>query len=262
MPDAEKASGIRRLFASFSRSNLTPMMDRSLGGVSTIQWMEPDVLKSLMRNGAISSFGIAVGIVAALLASAALAETAPPAADQKAPPAPAPAPSQWIKVCDPQNAAICQITEDYSLAGTNTLIGSVSIQTTPDANKFAVGIQVPLGFLLQAGIPLSIDGTKQATAQFITCVPSPQSRAYFCLAQLLTDGGFIDSLKKGKNLQLALFAMDKTSTTLDFPLTNFTDAFNGPDQAALARQREDAAKILAEKAKERAKQLEGQQPKP
>ena len=38
-------------------------------------------------------------------------------------------------------------------------------------------------------------------------------------------------------------------------------SFDGPDQAALARQRDDAAKVLAEKAKERAKQLEGQQPK-
>ena len=54
--------------------------------------------------------------------------------------------------------------------------------------------------------------------------------------------------------------MDKTSTTLSFPLDTFASAFDGPDQAALARQRDDAAKVLAEKAKERAKQLEGQQP--
>lgn len=221
------------------------------------------MFESVMRNGAISSFGIALGIaaafsVAAPFAAGALAETAPAsqANNVKLPDA---APTEWIKLCDPQNAKICQVTEDYSLAGSNSPIGSVSIQTTPDANKFGLGIQVPLGFLLQAGIPISIDGEKKMTAQFITCLPSPQSQSYFCLAQALVDTAFIDSLKKGKAMQMELVSMDKSSTSLAFPLENFTAVFDGPDQAALARQREDAAKVLAEKAKERAKQLEGQQ---
>jgi hypothetical protein len=55
--------------------------------------------------------------------------------------------------------------------------------------------------------------------------------------------------------------MEKKATRIAFPLDTFAESFDGPDQAALARQREDAAKVLAEKAKERAKQLEGQQPK-
>ena len=219
--------------------------------------------KSLMRTGAISSLGIALGIVVAALASGALAETAPaPAPAQKGQPAPKVAPTEWAKVCDPNNAKLCQVSEDYALVGASSVIGSVSIQTSPDPNKFAVGIQIPIGFLLQAGIPLSIDGAKKTTAPFITCLPSPQGPSYFCLAQVLVDGGFVDSLKKGKSLDMALVSMDRKSTTLSFPLATFASAFDGPDQAALARQRDDAAKILAEKAKERAKQLEGQQPKP
>ena len=107
-------------------------------------------------------------------------------------------------MCDPKNAKLCQITEDYALVGASSPIGSISIQTSPDPNKFALGIQVPIGFLLQAGIPLSVDGAKKATAQFITCLPSPQSQSYFCLAQALVDDGFIDSLKKGKSLELTL----------------------------------------------------------
>ncbi len=218
------------------------------------------MLKSLMRtNRAISFLGIAVGMVVTSLATGALAETAP-VAPQNTQKAPDLAPTQWIKVCDPNNAKLCQITEDYALAGASQPIGSIAVQTSPDPNKFAVGIQVPLGFVLQAGIPLSVDGTKKADAPFITCLPSPQSQTYFCLAQTLIDGKFIATLKKGKTLQLQLTTMDKTSTTLSFPLATFAAAFDGPDQAALARQREDAAKVLAEKAKERAKQLEGQQP--
>ncbi len=227
---------------------------------------------TLKRSRAISSFGIVLGIVVACtgvgaLTTAALAATAapaPPAAapQQQQPQQPPVAPSEWVKVCDPNNAQICQITEDYGLVGAQSPIGSVSVQTSPDPNKFGIGIQVPLGFMLPAGIPLSIDGTKKGSAQFITCLPSPQSQTYFCLAQALVDGGFIDALKKGKALQLALAAPDKTGTTLVFPLDTFADAYTGPDQAALARQREDAAKVLAEKAKERAKQLEGQQNPP
>jgi len=218
-----------------------------------------------MRTGAISSLGIAVGIVVAGLATGALAETAPavaPAPAQTGQPAPAVAPTAWGKVCDPNNAKLCQVSEDYALVGANSVIGSVSIQTSPDPNKFAVGIQVPIGFLLQEGIPLSVDGAKKITAPFITCLPSPQGPSYFCLAQALVDSAFVDSLKKGKSLNLALVSMDRKKSTLSFPLATFASAFDGPDQAALARQRDDAAKILAEKAKERAKQLEGQQPKP
>ena len=220
------------------------------------------MLKSLMRNEAISSIGIAVGMVVAFAVggpTGALAETAPAAAQQAQPPAAEIAPTQWIKVCDPKDAKICQITEDYGLAGAASPLASISVQTSPDPKKFALGIQVPLGFLIESGIPLSVDGAKKATAQFITCLPSPQSQTYFCLAQALVDDAFIGSLKTGKDLQLVLTAMDKTSTTLAFPLTSFAGAIDGPDQAALARQREDAAKILAEKAKQRAKQLEGQQ---
>ncbi len=221
---------------------------------------------SLKRSGAISSFGIALGILVTCaggvpLATQALAETAPAVAAPKTQDVPAPAPTEWVKVCDPNNAKVCQVTEDYALAGSPAPISSISVQTSPDPNKFAVGIQVPLGFLLQEGIPISVDGTKKATAQFITCLPSPQSQTYFCLAQALVDGPFVDALKKGKALQLQLSAPDKTSTRISFPLATFATSYDGPDQAALARQREDAANVLAQKAKERAKQLEGQQPK-
>jgi invasion protein IalB len=216
-----------------------------------------------MRTGAVSSFGIAFGIALACLTTASLAETAAPApAPAQSKPAPAAIASQWTKVCDPNNAKLCQVTAEYSTDGGASLLGSISVQTSPDPNKFAVGIQVPLGFIVQVGVPLTVDGTKKATAPFITCLPSPQGQTYFCLAQTLVDGAFIDTLKKGKKLDLALFTMDKTSTTMSFPLDNFGASFDGPDQSALARQRDDAAKVLAEKAKERAKQLEGQQPKP
>ncbi len=225
------------------------------------------MLKSLIRNGAISSGGIVLGAVmafsvAGLAPIGAMAETTPAPADQAKPAGPDVAPTEWVKICDPKDASLCQISEDYLLVGANSAIASISIQTSPDPKKFAVGIQVPLGFMVNAGIPLNVDGTKKATAQFITCVPSPQSQAYFCLAQALVDDGFIDTLKKAKMLQLSLTGMDKSTATMNFPLTTFAQAYDGPDQAALARQRDDAAKILAEKAKERAKQLEGQQPKP
>jgi invasion protein IalB len=219
----------------------------------------------LKRSGAISSFGIVVGVFVTFAGGApfaprALAETAPTAAPQTTQDIPDPAPTQWIKT-DPKNAKVCQITEDYALTGSPSPISSVSLQTSLDPDKFGLGIQVPLGFLFQKGIPLSVDGTEKATAQFITCLPSPQSQTFFCLAQALVDGAFVDSLKKGKALQLLLAAPDKTSTRLVFPLATFAQAYDGPDQAALARQRDDAAKVLAEKAKERAKQLEGQQGK-
>jgi len=225
------------------------------------------VLKSMKRNRAISSAGIALGIGLAVSlagpASGAPATTAPaPAAgNQATAAAPTVAPSQWVKVCDPNNAKLCQISEDYGLVGDPAPIGSVAIQTTPDPKKFAVGIQVPLGVRLDEGIPLILDGTKTATAQFLTCVPAPNGPSYFCLAQAVVDNGFINALKKGKMLQLSLASVNKTSKMMDFPLANFTQAFDGPDQAALARQRENAAKILTEKAQQRAKQLEGAQPK-
>ena len=199
--------------------------------------------------------------VAGSPATGALAETAPAAGNQNQSATPAVAPAQWVKVCDPKDAKICQISEDYGLVGQNTALGSIAIQTSPDPKKFAVAIQVPLGFLVDQGVPLVVDGAKKANAPFITCVPSQQTQSYFCVAQTSVDDGFVNALKKGKVLRLSLTTIDKTSATLDFPLDTFAQAFDGPDQAALARERDNAAKILAEKAKQRAKQLEGQQKK-
>jgi invasion protein IalB len=214
----------------------------------------------------------AVLVLASLPIAAVQAQQAPAAAP--AAPAAAPAPAaeapaaggatqsgdvaQWLKVCNPQQPNICSITKDYVAETGPGALARFTIQTTPDPKKFAVAVLVPLGFVFPPGIPITIDGEKKATAQYVICLPeSPQSQSVVCVAQVPVADDFIATLKKGSKLQIAMTAGDSKVITIDFSLAGFSKSFDGPDlgEAAVAKQREDAAKIFQQKAQERGQQL-------
>ena len=150
------------------------------------------------------------------------------------------------------------MTKDYvAEAGPNAL-ARFTVQTTADPKKFGIGITVPLGFVFPPGIPISVDGEKKATAQYVICLPeSPTTQSVACIAQAQVADDFVSALKKGSKLQLSLTAGDTKTIAIDFSLSGFSKSFDGPDmgEAAVAKQREEAAKIFQQKAQERGKQL-------
>jgi invasion protein IalB len=233
--------------------------------------------------GSVRSLAVAALVIGWV--PAALAQAAKPATPAVAPPAAAPAVkpvppgaappaaaqsgtsgdiTQWIKVCNPQQPAMCSVTKDFVSESGPTPLATFSVQTTPDPKKYAIGILVPLGFVFPPGIPLTVDGEKKGAAQYVICLPeSPQSQSVACIARAEVGEDFVGTMKKGSKLEMQLTGGDGKVIPLAFSLGGFSKSFDGPDmgEATVAKQREEAAKIFQEKAAERGKKLIEEQQK-
>jgi invasion protein IalB len=166
--------------------------------------------------------------------------------------------SQWLKICDPKQPDNCAITKDYVVESGPQALATFTLRTTSDPKKFGVGLTVPPGFVFPPGIPIAIDGSKKATAQYVICWPdSPQSQHVVCVAQAQVADDFVAALRKGGTLELQLTTGDSKTVPIDFSLTGFSKTFDGPDmgQDALAKQREEIAKAFEQKAQQRGQQL-------
>jgi invasion protein IalB len=225
-----------------------------------------------VRRFAVAALVIAWAPAALAQAPAKPATPAPaakPAAPAAAAPAAAPAPTsgdvaQWVKVCNPQQPAMCSVTKDFVSESGPAPLATFSVQTTPEPKKYALGILVPLGFVFPPGIPINVDGDKKGTAQYVICLPeSPQSQAVACIARAEVGEDFIGTMKKGTKLDLQLTGGDGKVVPLTFSLAGFSKSFDGPDmgEATVAKQRQEAARIFQEKAAERGKKLIEEQQK-
>lgn len=166
--------------------------------------------------------------------------------------------SKWLKVCDPKNPSICAVTRDYVVESGPNALATFTIQTTPDPKKFGVGLTVPPQFLFPPGIPISVDGNKKATAQYVVCWPdAPKSPRVMCIAQAQVADDFVTALKKGGTLEIQLTTADNKTVPIDFSLSGFSKVFDGPDmgQQALVKEREDVAKAFQQRAQQRSQQL-------
>ncbi len=192
-----------------------------------------------------------VAAAAALLMGAslaAMAQDAPSGGDTQ----------QWLKICDPKKPDICAVTKDYVVESGPQALATFTLQTTADPKKFGIGITVPPGFIFPPGIPISVDGTKKGTAQYVICWPdAPKSQHVVCIAQAPAAEDFVTALKKGGTLEIELTTGDAKTVPIDFSLAGFSKTFDGPDmgEAALAKQREDTAKLFQQKAQQRGQQL-------
>jgi invasion protein IalB len=179
---------------------------------------------------------------------AVLAQDAPAASDSQ----------QWLKVCDPKNAAVCAVTKDYVVESGPQALATFTVQSTADPKKYGLGITVPPGFVFPPGVPVSIDGAKKTTAQYVVCWPDgPKSTRVMCIAQAQVADDFVTALKKGGAVQLQLTTGDNKTVPIAFSLAGFSKVFDGPDmgQAAITKQREDTAKLFEQKAQQRGQQL-------
>ncbi len=78
-----------------------------------------------------------------------------------------------------------------------------------------------------------------------------------CIAQAQVADDFVSALKKGVEAAAVADTGDTKTLPIDFSLAGFSKSFDGPDigEAAVAKQREEAAKIFQQKAQERGQQL-------
>ncbi len=171
---------------------------------------------------------------------------------------------QWLKVCDQKNPAKCFVTKDYVVESGPEAIATFTISSTPDPKKFGVGVIALPGFYFPPGIPVSIDGSKLTTAHYVFCSPDgPKSTRVMCIAQAEVADDFVTALKKGGTLELQLTTGSGKTVPIDFSLAGFSKTFDGPDmgEAAIAKQREETAKMFQDKTQQRGQQLIDEQRK-
>ncbi len=171
---------------------------------------------------------------------------------------------QWLKICDPKHPDMCMVTKDYVVESGPQALATFTVRNTADPKKFGIGVTVPPGFIFPPGIPVSVDGTKMATARYVVCWPdSPKSPRVMCIAQAEAADDFVTAMKKGGTLELQLTTGDGKTVPINFSLSGFTKTFDGPDmgQSALTKQREETAKMFQQKAEQRGQQLIDEQRK-
>ena len=186
-----------------------------------------------------------------LLPAAALAEDA--ATTAAAPPAAGAVPPQeqsaWVKICDPNNATVCNVSQ-VLLAKNGSVIASFSLQPAPD-KKIAVGAFVPLGFVIPAGVTLTIDGEKKGVAAVTICVPPTSDGPAGCAARADLTDDFIAALRKGNKLGLVLANGAGQPIPIELTLIGFAKAYDGEglDPVAARAREVEQSKQLQEDAR-------------
>jgi invasion protein IalB len=169
-----------------------------------------------------------------------------PAAEQGAAPAQEP-PQQWAKVCntDPNTKAQRCVTSIALIAKTGAFIASFSIEPVAD-KKYNVGAFVPLGFVLPAGVTLTVDGDKKAVATYFLCAPPTEGQPAGCLAQAAVTEDFVSALRKGNKLGLVLISGQNQQIPIEMTLIGFSKSFDGEGldpQAQRAREVEQSKQL-------------------
>ena len=169
--------------------------------------------------------------------------------------------SGWRKVAvsNPQDQSqkIFLVTKE-ARDKNNVPVAEVTIMIEPD-NKKRMLIVVPQGFLLPPGLRLQVDKNEPIPGQYITCT------ANTCQAEAKIDEKFIDQMKKGANLVVAVATLpDGKGRAVGMDLTGFTAVFDGEalDVAKYKEQRKafnDMLQQRAESNKQRFQQQREQQ---
>ncbi len=167
------------------------------------------------------------------------AAAAPPAND-----------SAWVKICgtDDKGGKICNVSQ-VLLASNGSVIASFSLQ--PNGDKIVAGAFVPLGFMIPAGIALTVDGDKKAQAQFTICVPPTNNGPAGCAARAETNADFLAALRKGNKLGMVLTNTAGQPIPIELTLIGFSKAYDsdGLDPATARAREVEASKALQEEAR-------------
>lgn len=203
---------------------------------------------------------------ALLLAATVLLPAAARAQDTPKPPD-----TPWVKICalDEQKQQRCNISQ-VLLAQNGSVIASFSLQPMPD-KKIAVGAFVPLGFVIPAGVALTVDGEKKATATFTICVAPSQGGPAGCAARAELGEDFIAALRKGNKLGIVLANTAGQAIPIEMTLTGFAKTYDGEGldpvaaramEAEQSKELQDAARAAFQRMIERQQAETGAAPNP
>ncbi len=185
-----------------------------------------------------------------------------PAQGQAAPTGPTvvqvkPEPSQttWTKVCGKDQAAnkeICYTTRDFVSDQGQPVLAVAVYDVKGDPNKI-VRFLMPLGLLLQPGIRFGVDTAQPQPGRYAVCFPNG------CFAEAQVKDDFINSMKKGTNLNISVQNQAAREVSFSIPLSDFAKGFDGApiDPKVLEEQQKALQDELAKRQEELRKRLGG-----
>lgn len=117
----------------------------------------------------------------------------------------------WVLACaqtaDGQKS--CAISQSLSNTKTRQLIGALSIGKDK-AGKLVANLQTPLGFAVNEGIKLSLDGQPGVAVPVRTCLPNG------CLGIVELDQNMIGQLRKSSEMSMTLQSLQATPVVIKF----------------------------------------------
>lgn len=167
-------------------------------------------------------------------------------------------PKGWVKVCDVDENSkknVCAISIQVKNDQGQDL-ASIRIVEVEDAPNKGFSIIVPPGLLLQPGLRVQVDSSKQRAVPFQICLPQA------CIAESRVNKDFVDGLKRGNELKVT--ALNQAGQPFEFKATlaGFTATYDGPGidpQQALAATETLQQKLQRRAEEARKKLLEEQQ---
>lgn len=244
--------------------------------VSSLRPMLPTIEVGLGR-GLLAAMAAVVLSVAPMTALAQVpstptppAKTAPkPAAPKAEAPAKAETPAKpeasaedplpWVKICskDADKKNVCLVAKEVR-SGEGQLVASVALREIEGDPKKVLLIAVPPVVLIQPGMRVQIDKSKQQEAKYTICFPNA------CYAEMETSDATVAEMKKGKALIVTSLNIQQKPMSFPFQLTSFKGASEGPgvDPNAGQQSQEQLQQELQKRAEEAAKKLGGETPAP
>ena len=138
--------------------------------------------------------------------------------------------SPWVKLCnkdaDPKAKRVCVTVKDGRVES-GLLVVSVAVIEMDGEPKKLLRMSLPYGVNLQYGTRLIVDQGEPATAPFVTCLP-PVVPPGGCIADYDATPDLISQMKKGQLLTVQAIHMNSQAMSPQLDLKDFAKAFDGP----------------------------------
>ncbi len=161
----------------------------------------------------------------------------------------------WTKVCGKDSAAnkqVCYTTRDFSAEAGKPPVLALAVYDVQGDDTRIVRMLMPIGLMLRPGFRFAVDAGTATEGSYEICFPNG------CFAEAKIKGSVVDTLKKGKTVDVSVRNRDNAEVIFDVPLDGFGTSFDGPaiDPKVLQEQQQKLQAELQKRAEDERKKLE------
>ena len=161
----------------------------------------------------------------------------------------------WTKVCGKDPSAgkqVCYTTRDFSAEAGKPPVLALAVYDVQGDDTRIVRMLMPIGLMLRPGFRFAVDNGATTDGSYEICFPNG------CFAEAKIKGNILDTMKKGKVIDVSVRNRDNAEVVFGVPLDNFGTAFDGAaiDPKVLQEQQQKLQAELQKRAEDERKKLE------